>query len=474
MVLNSIFLYSYDGHTLAMRDYNPEESTVEVSKYFVEHYLQKALAKNAKLRSSIGAKANLTERNTELTSDKLLDGFPVVAISDTEYYAVYIIREEVVYTAFTKKETHILTVVEYLKVVLETLEESITGDLVDEIPKRPEIHYILDLLVDYSIPLLPNKNILKAFLRKEGIIAKSTSYISKRTEKSYQRILDKAIDECRTNDDALWHPHLKGLVSLAEECLIDHDEIVTGIIDKTESGSTVEISEVMGSVEVENKSANVHNIGFALRRLQKLESFSLHACAKKCRKRFEKDGVLNFTPGISRFTVAKYICNPFKFALPFEIKPTLQICLTSKTLKVKIKVKATEVAGEFLNVRSFCIKIHFPKYITGSSLCPTDEKTEFILNEEKNIGLWEIGFLKPEKEFELNGSFILPRSFTEEEEIDMILSTNFVINRYLISGSYIDSIKLRDNAHPIDVVTGTKATTTFKNLEMRVSAFYDN
>jgi hypothetical protein len=80
--------------------------------------------------------------------------------------------------------------------------------------------------------VLPNKNILKIFMQKEGIFARSTSYLSKSTDKIYQKVMDKAIDEVRTNDDAFWHPHLDGVVSLDEECLFDHDEIVTGIINK--------------------------------------------------------------------------------------------------------------------------------------------------------------------------------------------------------------------------------------------------
>ena len=233
MVLNSIFLYSHDGHTLAMRDYNPDESTIDISKTFVSDYLPKAIYKHNKLRSYIGAKVNTTERNTELTKEKIMDGFPIIHIEETEYYAVYIIKSNVVYTAFTKKDTHILTVIQYLKVLIEVFEETIQEDLCTELPKRPEVNLVLDLLVDYSIPLLPNKNILMTFMQKEGIIAKSASYLTKSTEKAYQKIMEKAIDESRTNDDAFWHPHLEGVVSFDEECLIDHDEVVTGIIDKT-------------------------------------------------------------------------------------------------------------------------------------------------------------------------------------------------------------------------------------------------
>jgi hypothetical protein len=231
MVLNSIFLYSFDGHTLAMRDYHPGESTIAVSKIFVKEYLPKAISDSSKLRNSIGAKANTTERNTELTYDMLVDGIPIVAVQETDYYAVYIISKDVVYTAFTKKDAHLLTVIQYLNVLVETLNETIDTDLCHEIPKRPEVNIVLDLLVDYSIPMLPNKNILKVFMHKEGIFARSTSYLSKNTDKIYQKIMDKAIDEVRTNDDAFWHPHLDGIVSLDEECLFDHDEIVTGIID---------------------------------------------------------------------------------------------------------------------------------------------------------------------------------------------------------------------------------------------------
>lgn len=230
----------------------------------------------------------------------------------------------------------------------------------------------------------------------------------------------------------------------------------------------------MGRVEVENKSAVVHNIQFGLRQMQKLESFSLHTCAKKWRKRFAKDGILSFTPGLNRFVVAKYICNPFKVVLPFEIFPTFQINLASNSLKVKIIVRAAEVAGQFLDARNFLMKIHFPKYISGSSLCPSDEKTEFVLDEDKNIGFWNIGILKTERDYELNGSFILPKNFTEDEEIDAIININFTIQRYIISGAYIDSIKLRDNAHPVDVTIGTKATTIVKNLEMRIAAISDD
>ena len=70
--------------------------------------------------------------------------------------------------------------------------------------------------------------------------------------------------------------------------------------------------------------------------------------------------------------------------------------------------------------------------------------------------MWKIGALKSNSEFELNGSFILPKNFSEDEEIDIIINSSFVIQRYLISGAYIDSIRFRDNTHPVDLTTGTK------------------
>mmetsp|Transcript_2995 Transcript_2995/g.2476 ORF Transcript_2995/g.2476 Transcript_2995/m.2476 type:complete len:125 (+) Transcript_2995:737-1111(+) len=124
----------------------------------------------------------------------------------------------------------------------------------------------------------------------------------------------------------------------------------------------------MGRVDVDNKSASVHNIQFGLRQNQKLESFSLHQCAKKGRRRFQKDGVLNFTPGLNKFTVAKYICNPFKFVLPLEIIPNMSINLSTRTFKIRVYVRPVEVAGQFLNIRGLILKLHFPSYITGSSL----------------------------------------------------------------------------------------------------------
>jgi hypothetical protein len=130
--------------------------------------------------------------------------------------------------------------------------------------------------------------------------------------------------------------------------------------------SIAQVTEVMGKVDVESKSVEVHNVSFSLHQMQKLESYSLHSCAKRGRKRYEKDGVLTFTPGLSKFTVAKYISNPFKFNMPFVITP--KITVSSNQLKVKISLKPQEVAGQFLKVTDFFCKIHFPKFLSASTV----------------------------------------------------------------------------------------------------------
>lgn len=257
MVLNSIFLYSHDGHTLVFRDYNPGESTVDISRTFVSKYLASCLKLNHKLRMSTATDYNLADQEDQITEKHSMTGIPVVEIVGTDYYAVYLIRQEVVYTAFTNSDTHLLVVVEYLKVLADTLEESIKTDLLHEIPKNSRVHFILDLLLDYSVPVLPSKNFLISMMKKN----------------SYQKIMDKAVEEVRTNDDAFWHPHLQGITSFDEECLFDHDEIFTGIIDEN---GVVLASEIMGKVDVDNKSSEVHSIQFSLKHPQKIESYSLH------------------------------------------------------------------------------------------------------------------------------------------------------------------------------------------------------
>ena len=381
MVLNSIFIYSYDGHTLTFKDYNPGESTIEISKIFTSKYLAKSIKQSSRLKNGIDITVASDITEDAITSESsVIDGLPVVHIEGTDYYAVYIIREDVVYTAFTTKDTHLLVVIEYLKVLFETFESTIQTNLCHEIPKRPEINLILDLLTDFSVPILPNKNILTKFLQSEGILARSASLLSKNTEKYHQKILNKAIDEIRTNEDAFWHPHLEGVVSLDEECLLDHDEILTGIIDER---GVVQSWEVMGKVDVDSKSTVVHNITFNLRQFQKTESYSLHSWAKKGRKRFEKDGTITFSPGLTKFAVVKYICNPFQWTLPFEIDPKIKINDDSKTLKVRIFLKNSQVAGQHLKVTDFVANIYFPKYLSGSTIWSADEKSEFLLDENE-------------------------------------------------------------------------------------------
>ena len=201
MVLNSIFIYSHDGQTLAFRDYNPGESTIEVSRKFVGKYLSKAIKKNAKLKNSLNSTKISLSLDADGSEASTREDLPVIEIEETGYYAVFIIKEDVVYTAFTKVDTHLLVVIDYLKVLIETLEETIGEDLCHEIPKRPKVNLILDLLIDYSIPVLPNKKFLIMLMQKD----------------SYQKVMDKAIDELRTNEDAFWHPHLEGIVSYSEE-----------------------------------------------------------------------------------------------------------------------------------------------------------------------------------------------------------------------------------------------------------------
>ena len=84
------------------------------------------------------------------------------------------------------------------------------------------------------------------------------------------------------------------------------------------------------------------------------------------------------------------------------------------------------------------------------------------------LTLIEIGTLKPDTNYELNGSFSLPPKFGPEGELDIVATIDFDIQSYILSGSNVDSIKLRDKANPIDVVRGLKSTTHVRNLEMRV------
>ena len=371
MVLNSIFIYSYDGQTLAFRDYNPGESTIEVSRKFVGKYLSKAIKKNAKLKNSLNSTKISLSLDADGSEASTREDLPVIEIEETGYYAVFIIKEDVVYTAFTKVDTHLLVVIDYLKVLIETLEETIGEDLCHEIPKRPKVNLILDLLIDYSIPVLPNKNFLIMLMQKD----------------SYQKVMDKAIDELRTNEDAFWHPHLEGIVSYSEEWLFDHDEIFTGIIDEK---GTVHSWEVMGKLDVESKSTQVHSIQVCLKNSQKIESYSLHKWAKASRKRFAKDGILSFSPGLNKFTVAKYIWSQFQWTLPFELTPNIKLNFDTRTLKVKLVLKNQQVAGFNLKVTDFVVKLSFPIFLKDSTLAVNDEKTEsFLFNEKDNTGEWK-------------------------------------------------------------------------------------
>lgn len=56
MVLNSIFIYSKSGHTLAMRDYNPGESTIPVSNTFVTKHLKAASTSDDQVSTEYSAK----------------------------------------------------------------------------------------------------------------------------------------------------------------------------------------------------------------------------------------------------------------------------------------------------------------------------------------------------------------------------------------------------------------------------------
>lgn len=467
MVLNSIFLYSHNGYTLAMRDYNPGESTVEISKNFVRNHLKNELKKHEELKNKMGTDLSKTTGEVELSETAQKEGLPVISITGTDYYAVYLVKDEVVYTAFTKSDAHLLVVIQYLRVLIETIEETIKKDLVHEIPKRPEVHYVLDLLVDFSIPLLPSKNILMTFLQKEGLWAKSTRLLAKEVVPLHERVLGRAIEEARTNEEAFWKPHIDDLVTYSGECLFDHDEIFTGIIDDE---GVVQTCEVMGKVNVWNKNSLVQNITFALKHPQKIESYSLHACARNSRKRFEKSDILTFTPGINDFTVVKYICNPFTCTLPFELEPKIKINDDNRTVKVRMFLKSQEVAGQHLKVTDFVANIHFPKYLNSSSIAPTDKNSEFVLNEDSNIGKWTIGKLKPKSDYELEGNFYLPNDFlTEDEEIDVVINLNFNIQSYIISSARIENIQLRDKTHPVDMTRGVKSTTRVKDLEMRIT-----
>ena len=214
----------------------------------------------------------------------------------------------------------------------------------------------------------------------------------------------------------------------------------------------------------------MHNINFTLRQFQKTESYSLHSWAKKGRKRFEKDGYLSFTPGISKFTVTKYICSPFQWTLPFEVDSKIKISDDSKTLKFRIFLKNSQVAGQYLKVTDFIAKIYFPKYLTGSTTSSVDEKSEFLLDENTNVGKWTIGTLKPSTDYEINGLFNLPSSFVaEDQEVTLNVCLNMDIQSYIISGAWVESIKLRDMSHPIDVMRGLKSTTHVKDLNMRIT-----
>ena len=230
---------------------------------------------------------------------------------------------------------------------------------------------VLDLLIDHSIPVLPNKDFLIMLMRKDN----------------YQKVMDKAIDELRTNDDAFWHPHLQGVVSLSEEWLFDHDEIFTGIIDER---GVVHSWEVMGKLDVENKSTEVHNVQVTLKHPQKIESYSLHKWAKASRKRFAKDGILSFVPAFNKFTVAKYIWSQFQWALPFELTPKIKINFDTKTLKARFILKNQQVAGFSLKVTDFIVKLSFPKCLKDSTLAVKDDKTEaFLFNGKDNTAIWK-------------------------------------------------------------------------------------
>ena len=142
MVLNSIFLYSHDGHTLAFRDYNAGESTIEVSRKFVSEYLSTAIKKYAKLKNSLNLSKQSVVSSSDLNEADTREGLPILEIDETGYFAVFMIKDDVVYTAFTKADSHLLVVVEYLKVVIEILEDTIGEDLCHEIPKKPKINMI--------------------------------------------------------------------------------------------------------------------------------------------------------------------------------------------------------------------------------------------------------------------------------------------------------------------------------------------
>ena len=47
------------------------------------------------------------------------------------------------------------------------------------------------------------------------------------------------------------------------------------------------------------------------------------------------------------------------------------------------------------------------------------------------------------------------------------------IQAYIISGAWVESIKLRDMSHPVDVMRGLKSTTHVKDLDMRITVTKD-
>lgn len=142
----------------------------------------------------------------------------------------------------------------------------------------------------------------------------------------------------------------------------------------------------------------------------------------------------------------------------------------AKIFKVKIVLKSAQVAGVYLKVTDFEAKVHFSKLLTSSSVSAVDEKSEFLLNDQENIGVWKIGNLKADLEYEIGGSFRLPSNFVaDNEEVDVSINFNFDIQSYIISGAHVESIKMRDMANPVDVVRGLKSTTHVQNLEMRIT-----
>jgi hypothetical protein len=57
------------------------------------------------------------------------------------------------------------------------------------------------------------------------------------------------------------------------------------------------------------------------------------------------------------------------------------------------------------------------------------------LDEDRNVGKWNIGSLKPKREFGLSGTFNLPQNFSDDEEADVVININFSIQNYIMSGA---------------------------------------